>query len=61
MSMKDQEFIDQVYDIARLPKGTYKHEEVIEQLKEFSDKALRRDEIRSSISDLYTLSEENAW
>ena len=66
--MTDQKFIDQVYDIAfgidartRLPKDSaYQHEEVIEQLKEFSDKALYRDEIRSSISDLYTLSEEKA-
>ena len=51
--MTDQKFIDEVYEIAfgynaryRLTKeqGAYKHEEVLETLIEFSDKALEYDE-----------------
>ena len=56
--MSDQDFIDQVYEIAfgidarrRLPKDlAYSHEETLSKLNEFSDNALKWEEQQEGAS-----------
>ena len=59
--MSDSRFIEQIYEIAfgeDAINRDFSHDEVIEQIREFSDHALNWEELGLDVNDLHNISEE---
>ena len=59
--MTDSRFIEEIYEIAfgdDAINRNFSHDEVIEQIREFSDNALNWEELGLDVKDLHNISEE---